>query len=271
VVDKSDRLGGTLWFSTLTTPDNERLLNWLKEEVDRLGISVQLGTEATVESIRALRPDHVVVATGAKRPKPAVPGGDLPLVQTGDTLRALMLGTAEKGDAGLVLRALGKMGRLSGITKSPAAVREMTKKFLPMGHDVVVIGGSLVGLELAEFLSDRGRKVTLLHEEQQLGLPMAMPRRWTAVKHATQGGVDIHRRVTLTRITESSVEWTEGEGEAHSAKADMVIYAEGTHSDTSLADALGAAGLSVEVVGDAGAVNYIHGAIHSAWDVATVL
>jgi 2,4-dienoyl-CoA reductase-like NADH-dependent reductase (Old Yellow Enzyme family)/NADPH-dependent 2,4-dienoyl-CoA reductase/sulfur reductase-like enzyme len=270
VVDKSDRLGGTLWFSTLTTPDNERLLTWLKEEVDRLGIAVRLGTEATVESVRALRPDHVVVATGAKRPKPDVPGGDLPNVQTGDTLRALMLGTAEKGDAGLVLRALGKVGRLSGITKSPAAVREMTKRFLPMGQDVVVIGGSLVGLELAEFLADRGRRVTLLHETQQLGLPMAMPRRWTAVKHARHGGVDIRRNVTLSRITAESVEWREGE-EAHSAAADMVIYAEGTHADTSLADALREAGLSVDVVGDAGAVTYIHGAVHSAWDVATAL
>ena len=38
--------------------------------------------------IRALNPDHVIVATGAVRPKPDFPGGDLPIVQTGDTLRA---------------------------------------------------------------------------------------------------------------------------------------------------------------------------------------
>ncbi len=274
VVDKGDRLGGTLWFSTLTTPDNERLLDWLGEEVERLGIAVKLKTEATVESLRAMGADHVILATGAKRPKPDVPGGDGPNVQTGDTLRGLMLGTAEKGDASLGLRVLGKLGKLSGATKSPQLVREATKKFLPMPHDVVVIGGSLVGLELAEFLSDRGRSVTLLHEGRNLGLPMSMPRRWTAVRHSAENGVKIHRNVTVTRITTESVEWTEQSGEetvTRTAPAGMVVYAEGTYADAPLAEGLRAAGVSVDVVGDANEVNYIHGAIHSAWDVATTL
>ncbi len=270
ILDKADRLGGTMWFSTLTTPDNERLLVWLREEIDRLGIEVRLNTEANVESIRALAPDHVVVATGAVRPKPDIEGGDLPIVQTGDTLRALMLGSAEKGDAGVMLRTLGKLGKMSGVTKSPEAVRQMTKKFLPMGKDVVVIGGSLVGLELAEFLAHRDRRVTLLHDAQALGLPLAMPRRWSAVKDATAHGVSIHRKVTVDRITEQGVEWTE-RGEKRSAPADMVVYADGTAADAPLAEELRAAGVPVDVVGDAGEVGYIHGAIHSAWGVATSL
>lgn len=270
VVDRSDRLGGTMWFSSLTTPDNERLLRWYRAEVERLGIAVRLGTTATVESVRALRPDRVVVATGAVRPRPDVPGGDLPIVQTGDTLRALMLGTARAGEAGAVLRTLGRLGRASRITRSPEAVRRLTRRFLPMGKDVVVVGGSLVGLELAEFLAERGRRVTLLHEGRQLGLPLAMPRRWTAVKDATAHGVDFHRGVTLTRITDSGVEWTEGD-QAHSAPADMVVYAEGTTAAAPLADELRAAGLDVDVVGDAAEVGYIHGAVHSAWGVATAI
>jgi len=274
VLDKGDRLGGTLWFSTLTTADNEQLLKWHKQEVERLGIAVKLKTEATPETIAALRPDHVILATGAKRPKPDVPGGDGPNVQTGDTLRGLMLGTAEKGDAKLGLRVLGKLGNLSGATKSPTLVREATKKFLPMPHDVVVIGGSLVGLELAEFLSDRGRSVTLLHEGANLGLPMSMPRRWTAVRHSAHNGVQIHRNVTVTRITPELVEWTEKSGEetvTRTAKAGMVVYADGTYADAPLAEALRREGYSVDVVGDAAEVNYIHGAIHSAWGVATTL
>ena len=155
------------------------------------------------------------------------------------------------------------MGRLSGVTKSPELVRQFTKFWLPMGKDVVVIGGSLVGLELAEFLAERGRRVTLLHEKQQLGLPLAMPRRWTAVKDATSHGVKIQRNATVTRITEKSVEWTVGE-ESFSAPAAMVVYADGTTAAAPLADELRKAGISCDVVGDAGAVNYIHGAIHSS-------
>lgn len=270
VVDKADRLGGTMWFSTMTTPDNERLLRWLKSEVKRLRINVKLNTPATPELIKSLGADHVIVATGAVRPKPDMPGGDLPNVQTGDTLRAMMLGTATADEAGLVLSTLGKMGRLSGLTKSPEFVRQFTKFWLPMGKNVVVIGGSLVGLELAEFLAERGRKVTLLHESQQLGLPLAMPRRWTAVKEATAHGVEVHRNVSITQITKNSVQWTEGDN-ALSAPADMVVYADGTTSAAPVADELRAAGYSVDVVGDANEVNYIHGAIHSSWKVATKL
>ncbi|MEQ6898846.1 NAD(P)/FAD-dependent oxidoreductase [Microbacterium sp. KR10-403] len=270
LIDKADRLGGTMWFSTMTTPDNERLLRWHKSELKRLRVAVKLNTPATVETIRALNPDRVIVATGAVRPKPDMPGGDLPNVHTGDTLRAMMLGTATAEEAGLVLSTLGRMGRLSGLTKSPEFVRQFTKYWLPMGKSVTVIGGSLVGLELAEFLAERGRTVTLLHEKQQLGLPLAMPRRWTAVKDATAHGVDIHRNVHVTRITESSVEYTEGD-KTLTASADMVVYADGTTSAAPVADELREAGFTVDVVGDAGAVNYIHGAMHSSWKVATAV
>ena len=139
-----------------------------------------------------------------------------------------------------------------------------------MGKNVVIIGGSLVGLELAEFLAERGRKVTLVHEKQQLGLPLAMPRRWTAVKDNLAHGVKIHRNVTVDRITEKTVEFTVN-GEAFSAPADMVVYADGTTAAAPVADELRGAGYSVDVVGDAGAVNYIHGAIHSAWEATVSL
>ncbi|MCZ4541356.1 NAD(P)/FAD-dependent oxidoreductase [Dietzia maris] len=268
VLDKADRLGGTMWFSTLTTPDNEPLIRFFEAEVKRLGIDVRLNTEATVESIRALGADRVIVATGAKRPAPAIPGGDLPHVHTGDSLRATMLGTAAADEAGFFLRTVGRLGRLSTITKRPAWIRRLTKIALPMGKNVVVIGGSLVGLELAEFLAERGRKVTLLHESQQLGLPLAMPRRWTAVRHAKEHGVDIQRRVKVSHITESTVAWTDAKGRAQSAAADMVIYADGTTAAAPLADELRAAGIDCEVIGDAGEVGYIHGAIHSAWKAA---
>lgn len=270
VLDKADRLGGTLWFSTLTTPDNERLLNWLISEVERLGINVQLNTTATVASIQALAPAHVLVATGAVRPSPPIPGGELPHVHTGDSLRALMLGSAGAQDAGLGLRALGRLGKLSGITRSPEAVRKVTRTFLPMGKDIVVIGGSLVGLELAEFLADRGRRVTVLESGQQLGLPMAMPRRWTAVRRAGELGVTIHRFAEATAITPKSVEFTI-KGEAKSVSADAVVYADGTSASAPLAEELQAAGLPVTVIGDANRVGYIDGAIHSAWAATTHL
>ncbi|WP_179503969.1 FAD-dependent oxidoreductase [Nocardioides daedukensis] len=270
VVDRSDRLGGTLWFSTLTTPDNEQLLDWLTSEVERLDIEVRLGTEATPELVRQINPDHVVVATGATRGRPAVPGGDLPHVHTGDTLRDLLLGSADGDNGTRFMRTMGKLGKLSGVTKSPEAIRRLTRTFLPMGKDVVVIGGSLVGLELAEWLAERGRNVVLVEEGQALGLPMAMPRRWTAVRRAGEEGVVLHRRATVTAITKDHVEFTVGD-QAHTAPADLVIHAADTASGAPLAELLREAGVPVDVVGDAAEVGYIEGAMHSAWDVAATI
>ena len=270
VLDKSDRLGGTLWFSTLTTPDNERLLDWLRSEVERLGIEVRLNTEATVESVSALAPDAVVIATGAVRDRPDVPGGDLPHVHTGDTLRALMTGSGDVSEQPVFLRTMGRLGKISGVTKSPSAIRAVTRKFLPMGKDVVVIGGSLVGLELAEFLAERGRRVTLLEDDTQLGLPIAMPRRWTAVRHAGEVGVTIHRRARVERITAETVEFRVGD-ETFTAPADMVVVASGVSAAAPLAEQLEGRMPEVHVVGDAADMGYIEGAIHSAWNVATTL
>ncbi|GAA0966618.1 FAD-dependent oxidoreductase [Actinocorallia libanotica] len=271
LLDKTDRLGGTLWFSTLTTPDNERLLNWLTQEVQRAGVDVRLKTEATAATIKALEPDAVVIATGAVRARPNVPGGDLPHVHTGDSLRGLMTGTGDVSDQSLFLRVAGRLGGLIGVTKTPARIRDLSRKylkFLPMSKYVVVIGGSLVGLELAEFLAERGSRVTLIEEGRQLGVPMAMPRRWTAVKHAKELGVNIHRNATVERITRKTVEFT-ADGRTQSVPARMVVVASGVSASAPLADELAKAGVDVHIVGDATKVDYIEGAMHSAWKVAT--
>ena len=51
----------------------------------------------------------------------------------------------------------------------------------------------------------------------------------------------------------------------------MVVYADGTSAAAPLADILTEAGISHDVIGDAKEVNYIHGAIHSSWNVVTEL
>ncbi len=270
LLDSGDRLGGTLWFSALTTPDNMRLVDWFSHEIERLGVRVELGHRATAQSVAALRPDVVIVATGAERGRPAIPGADLKHVHTGDTLRALMTGVGETTGQSWKLRVFGALGRWSRLTSDPARIRKITERYFPVGKQVVVIGGSLVGLELADFLAERGRTVTLLEEGGQVGLPMAMPRRWHAVARAGRHGVTLHRRATAERITEDAVHYRTKEG-ADSVPADLVVVASEVSPSAPLADSLRALGVETHVVGDAGEVGYIDGAIHTAWQVARTL
>jgi NADPH-dependent 2,4-dienoyl-CoA reductase/sulfur reductase-like enzyme len=272
LIEKGARLGGTMWFSQLTTPSNQLLVDWLTHEIELLNIDVLLSTEATREVVRALNPDEIVVATGARRGLPEVPGADLPHVLTGDVLRGLI--TGEKDADSRSLSSLGKLvvtaGRSLGLLNSADRIRSLSKTWMPVGKRVVVIGGGLVGLELAEFLAERGRLVTVLEEGPHMGLPMAMPRRWTAVNKATKHGVVLVRDAVVVSIDKVSVRYRNGDDEFE-VRGDTVVVASQVEPDMSLADSLRDLGIRVQVVGDAMAVGYIEGAMHTAHEVAREL
>jgi NADPH-dependent 2,4-dienoyl-CoA reductase/sulfur reductase-like enzyme len=151
-------------------------------------------------------------------------------------------------------------GRKLKMTDDMDKVRTMSRTWMPLGDDVVVIGGGLVGVELSEFLAERGRRVTVLEAGDKLGLEMAHPRRARALRDARDHGVQFVTGATVTAIDAKTVTYTVGD-ETATAAADNVIIASGVHGDTALADALRAAGLEVHVVGDAATVGYIQNAI----------
>ncbi|MEI7753205.1 MAG: FAD-dependent oxidoreductase [Actinomycetota bacterium] len=280
LLERGDRLGGTMWFSQLTTPANEMLVDWLGHEVRQNGVNIKLGHTATVESITSMQPDIVVVATGAKRDRLAVPGGDLDHVRSGDEMRALIIGHTDDSAGGkqsLLNRAALAVGRTLRLTKSADTIRSLSRRWMPVGKHIVIVGGGLVGLELAEFLAERDRTVTVLEQGPHFGLPMAMPRRWTAVLKTTNHGVTLVRNAQVTEITATHVLYQvhtadgTASGDVISVTATDVIIASEVRSDTSLADQLRDAGLVVHVVGDASEVGYIEGAMHSAHAVAVTL
>lgn len=274
LLEESDHLGGTAWFSQLTTPANAPYVHWLEHELSVEDVDVRTRTTATVESVDALHPDVVIVATGARRERPAVPGAELPHVWSGDDLRALLIGSngsiGRHGLRGLFARTVMTTGRRLGVTTKAERVRRLSKTWMPIGRHVVIWGGGLVGLELAEFLAERDRKVTVLEEGPILGLPMAMPRRFAAVQQAIAHGVALFRNAKLTDIRRDVVVYRVGD-EERTVRADTVVLAGGVEPDTKFADDLRSAGFDVKVVGDAEDVAYIEGAVHSAWAVAGAL
>ncbi|MFM9037400.1 MAG: FAD-dependent oxidoreductase [Actinomycetota bacterium] len=272
LIEKGARLGGTMWFSQLTTPANAMLVDWLNHEIERLGVDVLTGTTADPTIVASLRPDAVIVATGARRGRPSIPGADLPHVLDGDTLRGVIT-----GESGADLSSIGTLGRVAvtvgrgiGLLANADRIRTLSKVWMPVGRRVVVIGGGLVGLELAEYLAERGRIVTILEEGPHMGLPMAMPRRWTAVRKASQHGVTLVREATPVSISKVAVRYRSADQEFE-VRGDTVIVASEVAPDRTLADELLAVGLDVRVVGDAASVGYIEGAMHSAHEVAREL
>ena len=271
LLEKGPRLGGTAWFSQLTTPANQPLVEWLIHELGVVGVDVRTGVEATPEVIRSIATSSsgdpvVVVATGAKRDRPTVPGANQAHVYTGDDLRSMLAGDGDVSTGRLVGAAL-KVGRKLHLTDDPDRLRKLSKTWMPIGKRVVVVGGGLVGLELAEFLAERDRQVTVLEEGPSLGLPMAMPRRWTAVRKAEQHGVTLVRNAELVEIGAATLSYRVGDDQ-RTVDADAVVIAGGVRPDSGVADRLAGAGFEVHTIGDAHEVGYIEGAIHSAWAAA---
>jgi len=274
LIEKSGRLGGTLRFASLAYAANERLLDWLRLEVETGGVDIRLETEATPELLRSLAPDVVVVSTGAVRDMPPIPGGDLPHVFSGDDMRQLVLGESSdrlKRRTSLATRIATKVGAATGLTANIEFVRRATEQWMPLGKQIVIVGGELVGLELAEFLMERGRTVTVLEEAPRMGRGLTLVRRMRLMAELKEHGVQLLSGVTDVRIKEDAVHFLDASGTALSQPTDHVIVAKGARGDETLADAIRAAGFEVHLIGDAGGVGYIEGAMRGAAQAAAAI
>lgn len=258
-------LGGTARIAALAYAPNERLVDYLAHAVKSLPIDIQLGKTATPENLRAAGADHVVIATGAVRSAPKLAGSEQPHVFDGDQLRGLLFGNDPEALARLSLfqRAMLTAGRWSQILRSISLLRLLSRLWMPIADEVVVIGGGLVGLELAEYLVERRRRVTVLEPGPVAGPELAIVRRARVLHLLGEHGVDIHREARVTRIGKDDVTFEVG-GEEKKVSCKQVIIALGARQDDSLLEALKGCGASLHRIGDCREVGYIHGALLDA-------
>jgi 2,4-dienoyl-CoA reductase-like NADH-dependent reductase (Old Yellow Enzyme family)/NADPH-dependent 2,4-dienoyl-CoA reductase/sulfur reductase-like enzyme len=274
LLEKSDRLGGTLRFASLAYAANERLLDWLCSQVGSLDIDVRLKTEATAELLESLAPDDVVVATGALRSLPPIPGAELPHVFSGDDMRELVLGESServKEKTSVFTRVATRVGSATGVTANLDLVRKATHTWMPLGKNIVIIGGELVGIELAEFLCERGRDVTVVDDAPRFGAGLTLVRRLRILAEIRDHGVGLCPGSKDIQIEPGHVRFTDVAGDEHSVIADQVIVAKGATGDSTQAEAFRRAGLRVHEIGDGTGVGYIEGAMRDAMNAVAAI
>ncbi|MBS0469401.1 MAG: FAD-dependent oxidoreductase, partial [Proteobacteria bacterium] len=134
---------------------------------------------------------------------------------------------------------------------------------MPLGKRVVVIGGGLVGLELAEFLLARGRQVTVLEPGTHPGTELPIVRRWRVVE-AVQAHGQLHLQAQVQRIERKQVLWLDKKGQEQRTEADSVVLALGAEPDAGVAEQLQAlTSVPVQRLGDSATLGYIEGAMHT--------
>ncbi len=235
--ERNKQTGGALLWASILHPENEPFLRYLRDEIGRSAVNVELGQQVSADDVVDLQPDAVVVATGGQVVLPTIPGADLPHVHSGPALREL----------------LGRvMGGWRRRVMTPAAVRMATRAWMPLGHRVVIVGADLVALELAEFLAARDRLVSVLEPGKAIAPELGNKRKTEHMDRLDRLGVTIHVRAAVDEIVPDGVVFTPSGGNSRLLAADSVVVAGTLEPNTELYEKLVAAlpNASVAAAGD---------------------
>ncbi len=233
--EKAPKLGGLLPIAAIVKgphpEDVPLIVEYLERQIRKLGVEVKTGKAADMAVVDRIRPDVVFLATGASATIPAIKGIDRPNVVSGS--------------------ALHKKLKLATRFVPPYTLRWLTKYYMPMGKNVVVIGGALQGLELAEFLVKRGRNVTIVEQSDMPGEGMIDAVLGNLMIWFGKKGVPIITGVKkYVEITDKGLTIVTKEGETKTLQADTFVSALPLTSNADLLPALQKKVAEVYTIGD---------------------
>lgn len=197
--ERNATLGGQLNEASIP-PHKEPVAAFCKSlagHLKRNGVEVKLGQEMTADAIVGLKPDAVVVATGATPIVPNIPGVKGANVAT--------------------------------------AVEVLNGK--PVGKNVVIVGGGMIGCETALYLAEKGKKITIVEMLDEIGADIGMSTKPVIKKRLEQAGVRVEVRAKVKEITPRGVK-AQRDGETAIFAGDTVVIAVGMKPQNQLAKEL---------------------------------
>ena len=231
--EKEKELGGALRVAASPSfkADMKRYLDWLIKKTQQAPVEIKLSTEATANSIKALRPDVLIVAVGAEPLIPDIPGVKKPNVVIANDVDT---GRAETGKT------------------------------------VVVAGAGLTGCETALHVAQQGKKVTVIDiiSELEIAKDASLINRIGLMELLQQHGVEFKTEVKLEEITDKGAVVIDKNWNRFEIPADTVVLALGVKSRYETVKALQGLAREVYVVGDCSSPRDVMAAIHDAFNVA---
>ncbi len=186
--EKSDRLGGQLYHTDHTKYKwtLRRYRDYLIAQLAKSGVEVRMNTKATPSAVEAEGYDALILALGAEPRKPAVKGAE--------TVRWNVLNVYGNADK--------------------------------LGRNVVVVGGSESGVEVALYLCETGHNVTILSRQKVLAHDATPVHFRETVVEAWDSWGDAFRSikgVTTTEIGDGFVRYADADGAEHTILCDDVV------------------------------------------------
>jgi NADPH-dependent 2,4-dienoyl-CoA reductase/sulfur reductase-like enzyme len=225
LIEKEKELGGHLRHASVPEFKQEMrgFLNYLRTEMHKAGIEVLLNQPATLESVRAVKPDAVVLAAGSALQIPEIPGVAQPFVGT--------------------------------------AIDVLAGQFQP-GERVVVVGGAAIGCEVAVHLASQGRKVTVIEMLPDIILDLEARSRVALLQLLQEKKVEVRLNVRLEEIGPRKVRVADRNWQESEIPVDSVVLALGLRSNQELLEPLKKHFAEVHAIGDCLEPRKIYQAIH---------
>ncbi|WP_018963737.1 FAD-dependent oxidoreductase [Coprothermobacter platensis] len=232
--EKTDKLGGHLVEGSVDEfkKDNARLLEWYRTQMQELNVDIRLNTEVKAEDIKNMKADAVIVATGSIPAKPNIPGID---------------------------------------KSNVATATEVLLKQKPVGQNVVVVGGGLVGCETAISLAMEGKNVTIVEMLPSLmgaGQPVPHMNKIMVLDMLRRYNVNTILNTSVLEIKDGSVELIDKNFKTSSLSTDTVVLSAGMKANSKLFKDIASEVPNTYAIGDANSARNIMYAIWDAYEVA---
>ena len=212
--EKEAEFGGQYRIASIP-PAKQEIIPYLRyqaRQLDKSGVKVVQGQEATVATVDQLKPDVVIVATGSRPVIPDMPGADGGNVVT---------------------------------------VHDVLTFKVITGHRVVIVGGGTVGSETADFLASYGRDVTIVEMLPEIASDMPPIAKYFLLERLNKQSVKVVTSAVVMKITADGVVVSRDGREETIGGANTVVLALGTVSQNNLAKEIEGKVGEVYVIGDA--------------------
>lgn len=236
IYDRRDSLGGILNVAGIPKfkEDDRKLIRWYQRQLEQQGVSIVLNTEVTEDMIVELSPDVVISAVGAN---PIIP-------------------------------------RIDGVNHRKALnFIEAMELDSNVGDEIVVVGGGLVGCEVALHFAQKGKKVTIvefLDDILKSGAPTPIMNKLLLLDLFEDFDVKMRTSSALKSITDKGAIIQTKDGIEEIA-ADNVILAVGMKAKESFAPSFECYDIETYSIGDERKASNIYHAISSGYEVGRAI
>jgi 2,4-dienoyl-CoA reductase-like NADH-dependent reductase (Old Yellow Enzyme family)/thioredoxin reductase len=191
---------------------------WYERQLNRLGVEIRLNTTVNEYLLDQVSPDVLVIATGSL---PEVPLGFIAGLDNIKDIELLM-------------------------------VDELLEEERLTGDNILVIGGDQIGLQVADYLSESGKKIHVVEKGAHFAEKMASSDRHYLMGRIISKGVKRYKRIHKIEILSMDEVWIiNSSGRERLPEIDTIVLAGDRRPNIFLAEMAESRGIETHVVGDA--------------------